>query len=67
MSRVELSVFDLAGRRIATLARGPLPAGSHNARWDGSDAQGVRAPSGVYFARLITEDGVATGKFVIAR
>jgi hypothetical protein len=67
MSRVELSVFDLAGRRIATLAHGPLPAGSQSARWNGSDAQGVRAPSGVYFARLITEDGVATGKFVIAR
>jgi hypothetical protein len=67
MSRVELSVFDLAGRRIATLAHGPLPAGPQSAHWDGSDAQGVRAPSGVYFARLITEDGVATGKFVIAR
>ena len=46
-SDVDLSVFDLSGRRIATLARGSMPAGLHARDWDGSGAG-----AGVYFIRL---------------
>lgn len=67
MSRVELALFDVSGRRVAVLARGAFEAGAHPARWDGNDEAGRRVPTGVYFARLVTEDGVATGKVVVAR
>ncbi len=46
-SDVELAVFDLSGRRVATLAKGPLAAGEHTRTWDGSGAG-----AGVYFVRL---------------
>jgi len=47
---VRLSVRDLAGRRVATLLDGPLPAGEHARRFDGAGLA-----SGLYVAVL--EDG----------
>jgi hypothetical protein len=49
---VELGVFDVAGRRLTTLADETLPAGRHSFRWDGTDARGRRLPSGLYICRL---------------
>ena len=49
---VTLAVFDVRGRAVRELARGMRPAGSHRATWDGHDATGAPAPSGIYFARL---------------
>ena len=43
---VDLSVFDVSGRRVATLARGAVEAGPHTVRWDGGTA------AGIYFVRL---------------
>ena len=48
----DLSVFDVAGRRVATLFRGRAAAGPHAARWDGLDAAGRRVPGGLYLLRL---------------
>jgi len=49
---VELGVFDLMGRQVASLARGDLPAGSYTRKWNGTDASGQRVGPGVYFYRL---------------
>ena len=46
---IELAVFDLRGRRVATVARGRRPAGTHAEVWSG---RGELAGPGVYFARL---------------
>lgn len=52
---VELSVHDVAGRRLRTLVSGQaLPAGAHEAMWDGLDQDGRPAPAGVYFCTLRT-------------
>lgn len=48
----ELVLFDLAGRRVRTLARGAHAAGAQDVRWDGHDDQGRPAPPGVYLCRL---------------
>lgn len=48
----EVQVMDARGRVVATLARGRLAAGSHEARWDGKTAQGATAPAGAYLIRL---------------
>ena len=51
-ARVRLSVYDLAGRRVRTLADGPYPAGRHAIDWDGRGDDAVRLAAGVYLARL---------------
>jgi hypothetical protein len=52
----ELTIYDVSGRLVRTLARGMLPAGRSSVTWDGRTADGQRVASGVYFVRL-TADG----------
>lgn len=49
---VRLDVFDLSGRRMATLEDGPLGPGVHVDTWDLRDASGTRVAPGLYLARL---------------
>ncbi|MCC6349287.1 MAG: T9SS type A sorting domain-containing protein [Candidatus Eisenbacteria bacterium] len=54
-ANVELGVFDVAGRQVAQLARGRMPAGEYSREWDGRTSAG-KVGAGVYFYRL-TVDG----------
>jgi hypothetical protein len=49
---IRLEVFDLAGRRMKTLASGYLPAGRYERRWLLDAAAGRAVARGVYFVRL---------------
>ncbi len=51
-SAVELSAYDVAGRRVATLASGTWQAGRHAVRWAPQGTTGARLASGVYLLRL---------------
>jgi len=54
---VELAVYTLGGRRLATLLEAaPLPAGEHAVTWNGQDDGGRSLASGVYLCRLRTND-----------
>jgi len=50
-SDVDVSVFDVAGRRMATIARGHMDPGTHLVQWDGRGLDGSRARAGMYFVR----------------
>ncbi len=62
-----LRIYDISGRLVATLVDGRLPAGEHVATWNGRTDDGGRAPSGVYFSRLTTPDGVQTRKMTLVK
>lgn len=62
-----LEVFDLAGRRLRTLAAGRLAAGTHQRTWDGRDDHGRAVASGIYLIRLRGSDFVETRRVVLAR
>ena len=49
---VALTVHDLRGACVATLARGSMAPGRYSAIWDGHVYDGENAPTGVYFVRL---------------
>lgn len=53
----EASLFDLQGRRMATIFRGPLPAGRTQVNWNGQDMAGRELRAGVYLLRVVTADG----------
>jgi len=46
-AEVDLSVFDLSGRKVATLAKGSLAANLYEYKWNGAGAG-----AGIYFVRL---------------
>jgi flagellar hook assembly protein FlgD len=58
----------VTGRKVRTLTDATLPRGHHQVAWDGRDARGQQAASGVYFLRL-TVDGrtAATGRLSLVR
>ena len=59
---VTLEVFDLLGRRVATLADRTYPAGTHAATWDLRDASGTSVRPGVYVYRISAGEFRAKGK-----
>jgi hypothetical protein len=55
-SRVSLNLYDVRGRRVATLLDGvPRVAGLHAVPWDGRDSNGTSVATGVYFYELIVD------------
>jgi hypothetical protein len=52
----------LAGRKVADLYHGTLPAGRHSFAWEASNAG-----AGVYIARLQSGTRVSAGKIVIIK
>jgi hypothetical protein len=53
---VRVEIFDLAGRRVRTLANGFYEAGGHELVWRGRNDAGGDVSSGVYFVRLVGAD-----------
>jgi hypothetical protein len=49
---LDVSVLDIAGRRVRTLENGEAPTGLRKLAWDLRDNQGRRVPNGLYFVKL---------------
>jgi len=64
---VRVAIYDLHGRRVATVFEGHRPPGDHRVTWDGVDALGQRVPSGAYVARLHAAGKRLTQKVVLLR
>jgi hypothetical protein len=62
---VSLAVFSVSGRLVRRLVDGTLPAGHHQAVWDGTDAAGRKVAAGVYFCELRTPSGVETQRVTV--
>jgi len=63
---VALALYDVLGRRVRTIARGPRSAGRYEVQWDGRDADGARLGAGVYFLRFTAPGHAETRKLVVA-
>lgn len=66
-SVVSLVVFDVAGRRVATLVNTPHLPGRYRALWDGRNAQGRLSAGGVYFYRIDAGSWTETRKMIKLR
>ena len=59
---VKLEVFDVTGKRVATLTDGPREAGSFSIRFDASGLS-----SGLYIARLASGKNVSVQKMLLTK
>ncbi len=66
-SYVNLSIFNTAGQRVATLIDRSMSAGEHVARWSGIGDNGRNVATGVYFYRLLAEDFSDSKKMVLLK
>ncbi len=64
---VALAAFDLAGRKLAELERGRLPAGEHRVTWNFRDASGREVGAGYYVIKLRVGDRVLTQRGIRVR
>ncbi len=64
---VRLDVYNVLGERIVTLVDEYQKAGDKAASWNGRDANGAAAPSGIYFYRLYAGDCSAVRKMILLR
>jgi hypothetical protein len=64
---VQLAVYDVMGRKVATLVDQDLPPGTHEVVWQGRGRSGQALASGVYFVRLEAGERTATRRLTIVR
>ena len=66
-SNIELAIFNLLGQKVATLVDEFAEAGNYSSVWNGQDALGREAASGVYVLKLTTENEVISNKITLLR
>ena len=59
---IKLAVYDIAGREVITLAEGWMSNGIHETTFDGTELS-----SGIYFARLTSEEECFTQKLLLVK
>lgn len=64
---VTLDVYDITGRKITTLVNGPVSEGQHTAEWNGTNADGRKVASGVYFYRVEADGQSQVKKMVLMK
>ncbi len=64
---VNLTVYDITGRAVRVLHDGHLDAQNHEIVWDGTDNNGYKTASGVYFYKLHADSKVFTDKMVLVK
>ncbi len=66
-AEVRLEIFNLLGRKVATLTEGELPAGHHSVVWEGRNSSGSTVATGVYFYRLDAGSFSETKKMLLLK
>ncbi len=65
--KVELSVYNIRGRKVKTLCEENLTAGNHSVTWNGTDDDGKSCSSGVYLYRINTPNDSRTRKMILLK
>jgi len=65
--RVTVAVYDVMGRKVATLVDGMRSAGTHAVGWGGQSDSGQDLASGVYLLRMQAGDQASTRRLTIVR
>ena len=64
---VSVSIFDVTGKRINSLGSGYQSAGLHSIEWDGNNQNGQAVPSGMYYYKIQTNEGLFTESMLLLK
>lgn len=62
-----IRIFNLKGQLIKTLLRKNLTSGQHTIAWNGSNKNGDKCPSGMYFYKIEQNNNSLTQKIVLTK
>ncbi len=62
-----LTIYNVAGQKVAILHSGVLPAGTNRFVWNGKDTSGKNVASGLYFYQLRTQDVTQTKSIIFLK
>ncbi|MFC1538255.1 FlgD immunoglobulin-like domain containing protein [Candidatus Latescibacterota bacterium] len=65
--KVTITIYNILGRHVRTLAEGTYPAGTLNVVWDSKSDTGNSVASGLYLYSIKTENAEYTGKMLLLR
>lgn len=66
-TRMQVGVYDVAGRSVRDLIDADVAAGQHLVSWDGRCEKGSRVSNGVYFVRMRVGSGEEQRKVIVLR
>ncbi len=66
-AHVNVAVYDILGRKIATLLDNVETAGYHAVEWNGRSDEQMQAASGMYFIRMVSGNFRATQKILMMK
>jgi len=66
-SNVFLAVYNVRGQLVRILVNGVVQPGENQVQWNGRDASGQLAPSGIYFYKLKTKSVVLSRKMLFLK
>ena len=67
-SNVNLKIYNLLGQEVKTLVNKQQSPGSYNYIWNGLNSEGQQVGSGVYYYKLVTDNGyIKTKKLLLLR
>ena len=66
-SWVKLSIYNIRGQKVRTLVDGFEAAGHKRIKWDGTDEEGKKVGSGLYFYRIQAGEFTDTKKMILMK
>ena len=64
---MEISVYDIQGKKVRSLYSGWMDRGTHSITWDGKEDAGKSVPSGLYFISFKTNSHTETRKISLVK
>ena len=62
---VDISVYDILGKKLTTIVHGSLQTGRYTARWNATDERKNRISSGIYICKMIAGSKVYVNKIIV--
>jgi len=64
---VRVGIFDIHGRRVATLVDQTVGPGVYRVHWAGKDINGADVASGIYYAQVQSSGGRDSGRLALIK
>jgi hypothetical protein len=64
---VEITIYDLSGNRVRTLISAHQQAGQHAVVWDGTNENGERASSGLFYYKITAGNFSVTKRMILLK